>query len=269
MEGEDGFPTVRSGFIIVFATLLLMITVEGILGGSQSKEKLLLLESLTIAPVLGYVWIRKFSFRDVFRWHWVDPSLLLVSGLIGLGLTIVADELSRVIQIVLPIPEEVSKLMEAFLVFRSKGEFLIIVLAVVVIAGIAEEMLFRGFFQGTLERVTDVTKAVLITAFVFAFMHLNPWWLVELIIMGVLLGVLAWRSGSIFPSVVVHMVKNSLAVVFANTDTSRLDWYFVEGHISPVWVVLGLGCVVFGFWQFYRLTEKSGRGKEWSGAEGR
>jgi membrane protease YdiL (CAAX protease family) len=254
-EREKAFPTVRAAFLIVLATLSLIFTVDIVWSGSNSKGKMLLLESLTLAPVLGYVWIRKLSFREVFRWHSVPLRVLLVSGCIGLGLTVVTDELSRIVQMLLPMSEEIQQSMEAFLVFDSAGELLLVLFTVVVVAGFAEEMLFRGFFQGTLERVMDVTRAVLATAFVFAFVHFNPWWLVEVLILGVLLGVLTWRSGSIFPSVAVHMVKNGLAVVFMNADESRLGWFLMKDHVSPVWVVVGLGIVVFGFRMFYRMTE--------------
>ncbi|MFH1942042.1 MAG: type II CAAX endopeptidase family protein [bacterium] len=253
-EREHVFPTVRGAFLIVLMTLCFIFIADIVWSGSSNKGKMLLLESLTLAPVLGYVWVRKLSFREVFRWHGVKPSVLLVSGGIGLGLTVITDELSRIVQWLLPMPEEIQQTMEAFLRFNSAGELLLVFLTVVIVAGFAEEMLFRGFFQGTLERVMDVTRAVLATAFVFAFVHFNPWWLVEVLILGVLLGVLTWRSGSIFPSVIVHMVKNGLAVVFMNTDASRLGWFLMKDHVSPVWVAAGLGIVVFGFRMFYRMT---------------
>lgn len=257
MKNEEvRFPTVRNAFFIVVATLLLTIVVGGIWGSSQSKGKILLFELLTLLPVLVFVFAKGFSFREIFRWRAVSGSLLLVSGFIGLGLSVVTDEMDRLIQMLIPVPEELQQAMREFMVFRSTGELIVLVIATVVIAGFAEEMLFRGFFQGALERVTDVTKAVLGTAFVFAFVHFNPWWLVEILILGVLLGVMVWRSGSIFPAVVVHGVYNASAIGLINSDASELEWYLVRGHISPIWVLLGLGCVVFGFRLFYWMTEK-------------
>lgn len=256
MEEKPLFQTLLRLFFIMTITFLLLIGVELIWGETQGKVKLLLLESLTLLPVLIYILIKRFSFRDVFRWHRVDGNILVVSGFIGLGLSFVTDELNRLIQMLIPMPEELFREIKQFLIFDSTGELFFIFVAVVVIASFTEEMLFRGFFQGSLERVTDATKAVMVTAFVFAFVHFNPWWFVEILILGVLLGVLVWRSGSVFPAVTVHAVYNTLAVVFVNTDEAKLGWYLTKGHVSPMWVVLGLGCIILGFRMFYRLTEE-------------
>jgi len=257
-EEETRFPTVRNAFFIVVATLLLTLVGEVLWGSTQSKAKILLLEAMTLLPVLVYVFLRRLPFREVFRWRAVDGGLLLVSGFIGLGLSVVTDEMDRLIQMLLPMPEEIQKAMNELMIFDSTGELVVLIIATVVIAGFAEEMLFRGFFQGALERVTDVTKAVLSTAFVFAFVHFNPWWIIEILILGVLLGVMVWRSGSIFPGVVVHGIYNAAALGLINAEPSTLDWYVVRGHVSPVWILLSLVMIVFGFRVFYRLTENSG-----------
>ena len=253
---ENRFPSVRNAFFIVLATLLLYTVIEVVWGGLPVKGKLLLLETLTLVPALIYVLAKRFDFREVFRWRMVEGRVLLVSGVIGLGVSIVLDEVDRLIQGLIPMPDGIQALLKASLTFGSPGELVVLILAVVVVAGFSEEMLFRGFFQGAVERTADVTRAVLVTAFVFAFIHFNPWWVVEILVLGVLLGVLAWRSDSIFPGVVVHGTNNALAVFFINAEESRLGWYPVKGHVSPILVVLGLGLTVWGFRVFYGLTQK-------------
>jgi len=255
-EDSCTLPTVRNVSYIIVLTLLLSMLVGILWTNFQGKAKVLVLELFTIVPALIFVFVKRFSFRDVFRWHKVNGTILIVSGFIGLGWSVVTDELDRLLQILIPMPERLWHLMKDFLIFRSTEEMVILIIAVIFVASFAEEMLFRGFFQGALERATDVTKAVLISAFVFAVSHFNPWWVVEILIFGVLLGVLVWRSGSIFPGVVVHGVNNTLALVFINTDVSRLKWYSFKEHVSPLLLVLGLGFIFFGFRIFYRLTEK-------------
>ena len=254
-ENSSTFPTVRDVSYVVVLTLLLSILLGILWRNFQGKAKILVLEAFVPVPALIFVFVKRFSFRDVFRLYKVNGRILVVSGFIGLGWSIVTDELDRLLQIILPMPERLWHLMKGFLIFHSTREMIILIIAVVFVAGFAEEMLFRGFFQGTFERATDVTKAVLISAFVFAVSHFNPWWVVEILIFGVLLGVLVWRSGSIFPGVVVHGVNNTLALVFVNTDVSKLNWYSFKGHVSPPWLVLGVVFIVFGFKIFYKLTE--------------
>ena len=250
-------PTVRDIFLVLAGTFFLLIASELLWMGSTAKSKLLVLEILTLLPVLVFVLMRKYPFRETFRWQRVNGSVLLVSGIIGVGLSIIIDELDTLIQTFIPMPEELYQAMKEFMLFDTVGELVLIIVATVVVASFAEEMLFRGFFQGVLEKMIDVTKAVLVTAFVFAFVHFNPWWFVEILILGVFLGVLVWRSGSIFPSVVVHGVNNVLAVLLINTGSDELGWYRFKGHVSPIWLILGLGCIVFGFRVFYGLTENT------------
>ena len=260
MIGSDTrFPTIPHALLILFVTLFLSVAAEWAMGPINGKGQLLLFETLTIVPVLAYVFIRKLPFRDVFRFRRVDPSVILVSGVIGLGVGIVVDEVDRLIQAVFPMPEEIVQSVEALLVPDSSGEFVWILLGAVMAAGLFEEMLFRGFFQGVLERHTHRAKAVVATAFVFAFMHFNPWWFVQIMIMGVVLSLLTLRCGSIFPAVFVHMVNNAVAVVLLTTDASKLEWYFFKGHVSPLWLVLGMACILWGFRFVYRMTEANRR----------
>lgn len=253
---ETRLPTPRHLFFVLATTFLLVIFVELLWWESQSKFKLLVLELMVVIPVLLYVYRNRFSFRNIFRWYRVDNRILLVSGFIGLGLTVLADELDRIIQSFVPIQKELVEAMGDLLTFHNTGEFLILFAATVVIASFAEEMLFRGFFQGTMERLTDVTKAVMSTALVFAVVHFNPWWFLEILIFGVLIGVIVWKSGSIFPGVAVHALKNFLAMITTNTEPDRMSWYFLKGHVHPIWLVLALGMIIGGFRLLYKFTEK-------------
>jgi len=252
---EIHYPTRGQLFLVMFSTFLLIILLEIMWGESLNQGKILLIESLTLLPVLIFVLVKKFSFRETFRWRKVGGHLLFVSGIIGLGLGVVIDEVDCLIQIFFPMPDELFQGMKEVMMFHSLGEFLIMILAVIFVAAFAEEMLFRGFFQGSLERNMDVPRAVFVASFVFTLLHFNPWWFVEILILSLILGVLVLRSGSIFPSVVVHAVNNAMAVFLINTNPATLDWYRLKGHVSPVWIILGLGCVVFGFRIFYGLTE--------------
>jgi membrane protease YdiL (CAAX protease family) len=257
VQKDPSFPPASHAFFIVF-TSILFFTLLGVMWEDlPSKWEMVILEITVIVPVLIYIRIRKYSFRRIFRLHPVKRSILLVSGLIGLGLSVVTEEINRLVQFVLPMPETLVESLEQTLLFHSVSEFLVLVLGGVLIAGFLEEMLFRGFFQGAMEQATDVTRAVLITALVFTMSHFNPWWAVEILVLGVVLGVMTWRSNSIYPAVTVHCVNNGLSVFMLNIDPVQLKWYHYKEHVSPVWIVLSIVLVYLGFRLFYQLTEKN------------
>jgi membrane protease YdiL (CAAX protease family) len=253
---KPSFPPVKHATLILFASILFFTILGNVWSSVSDQWKMVFLESSVIIPVLIYVWIRRYPFRQVFRLRPVPAIVLIVSGLIGLGLSVVTEEINRLVQFILPMPDVLAEALEKTLVFHSVSEFLVLILGVVLVASFAEEMLFRGFFQGAVEQLTDVTRAVLISALIFTFIHFNPWWAVEILVLGVLLGVMTWRSDSIYPAVVVHGVNNALSVVMINTESSQLNWYQYKGHVSPVWLILSVVFIYFGFRLFYRLTDK-------------
>lgn len=248
-------PTVPQAFSLILITLFLSFTGEWLLHDRLGRVSLLLLELFFVLPVIIYVFVQKLDFRETFRLRRVDPRILYWSFFIGLGLSIVIDEVDRLIQLIFPMPEMIVDAIHDMLVCNTPLDFILVIAAGVIAAGFAEEMLFRGFFQGVMEQHMDTTKAVNLSAFVFALVHFNPWWFVQIVLMGVVLGVLAWRTKSILPAVIVHMVNNAVSVLLINTAASRLDWYFFMGHVSPLLVIAGIGCIIYGFRTVYKLTE--------------
>jgi membrane protease YdiL (CAAX protease family) len=242
-------------FLIILGTFLLYICLTLVFGGSTNKVHILLLETVLIIPTLLFVWIQKYSFHKVFRFRWIHLRLIILSVFLGFGLGIISDELDRMVQSAVPMPEHILKALQGFMIFKSTQEMFLLIFTVVIFAGMIEEMLFRGFMQGALERSGHEVKAIAVTAMVFSFLHFNPWWAFQIFVLGTVLGVLAWRSDSIFPGVVIHMVNNAVSMAFMNTDESKLHWYLFRGHVSSVCLATGLILVYFGFRLFFKFTK--------------
>ncbi len=89
------------------------------------------------------------------------------------------------------------------------------VLAVGVLGPIAEELIFRGLLQGLLTktRLGPAISIVLIAA-VWAAIHVDYSFTVIaiLFVCGLLLGVSRWRTGSLIPAMVMHVIWNLFAV---------------------------------------------------------
>jgi membrane protease YdiL (CAAX protease family) len=83
----------------------------------------------------------------------------------------------------------------------------------VVIASVFEEVFFRGFlFPGLLLRLSPVW-AMLISAFLFAITHLSPGSIPVLLLIGFTLAFVRWRTDSIWPCIILHLLNNSLAAI--------------------------------------------------------
>lgn len=80
-------------------------------------------------------------------------------------------------------------------------------------AGICEETGFRGYMQQPIEQRHGVSVAILISSLCFMLVHLTKGWamvgMVPIVFgAGVLLGLLAWSSGSLIPSMIGHVVMD-------------------------------------------------------------
>lgn len=123
-----------------------------------------------------------------------------------------------------------------------------VLVAVVVLAPLAEELLFRGvFLRGLTERLGIVASAV-ISGFIFSAYHLDPVGFLPRFEIGIVLALLVWKSGSLWPAIAAHLTNNALAMLLlaAGLQDGDLPWW------------LGLVCfVVFlgaGAWRWSRPT---------------
>jgi membrane protease YdiL (CAAX protease family) len=78
-------------------------------------------------------------------------------------------------------------------------------------APIAEEIYFRGMAQRIFGRKLRPQWAILAAAAFFAASHLQPLQFPALLVFGIILGVLAWKSGRIGPSIWAHVGFNVVA----------------------------------------------------------
>ena len=77
-----------------------------------------------------------------------------------------------------------------------------------------EEVLFRGAIQGLLMRYFGRPwPAIVVAALVFGVFHMNPVQIVYATLLGIVLGWIYYRTGSLLSVIVGHVLNNSLAVV--------------------------------------------------------
>ena len=84
-----------------------------------------------------------------------------------------------------------------------------------VLAPLAEEVAFRGYLLSALRTHLRPGVAIAASSVLFAAMHLDPVRFPAVLFLGVFLGWLAWRSGSLWPAVAAHAVNNGLGSLVA------------------------------------------------------
>jgi membrane protease YdiL (CAAX protease family) len=97
-------------------------------------------------------------------------------------------------------------------------EYILAFTTLVVIAPLAEEILFRGYLYGKLKKFVPVWVAILATSLLFGFLHGDLNLAVDTFALSIVLCLLRESTGSIWASILLHMTKNGIAfyILFIN-----------------------------------------------------
>ena len=116
---------------------------------------------------------------------------------------------------------------------------------------IAEEIGFRGILLGGLLKTRcRPWLAILISAIAFGLLHKFPLAFFGSIVFGIIIGWLYWRTGSIIPCIIVHIVNNSLTAI-DSTGWNNTTFIII--------LVVSLLLLAFGLWWFGKKSTNVGK----------
>jgi membrane protease YdiL (CAAX protease family) len=120
------------------------------------------------------------------------------------------------------------------------------ILSFCIFGPIAEEICFRGILLGGLLKMRcRPWIAILITALAFSLVHGYAVKLVGTLLIGIIVGWLYWRTGSIIPCLIIHIVNNSIAGII----------YLIGQPTNTVLIVILIVCLLslsYGLWWFWK-----------------
>jgi membrane protease YdiL (CAAX protease family) len=91
--------------------------------------------------------------------------------------------------------------------------------AIAIIAPVVEELLFRGLLQNALAKYVPVWGAILLSSFLFALVHLQPYATPGLMSLSIAFGYLYHLTGSLRTNIMLHMANNVLALAITQFAT--------------------------------------------------
>lgn len=224
-------------------------------------------ELLMILPLVVYMLVTKTDIRALMgnrsNWkQWLAASLVGVFMMPALqGVNVAVSELFTLLGAKMPDTSSMEPV--------SVGSLLMGMAMIGVTAGVVEEPIFRGVVLRGIGSAVGRRWAVVLTALVFAFVHMEIVGLPSRFIIGIVLGFMAWRSGAVLPGVFAHASYNSsaLAVSLLFTTVFR-DWNgFTVIQAAPdavnniiTWILISLPFIVLSlaaYRVFARVTPKS------------
>ncbi len=228
-----------SPVLFAFISLVILFTTYQIIGGALAY--LFFKGQINENTVNGIRWLTVFSqiifllaptilltklassdIRDYLRFKSTSliQIILAMFGMFALGQML---QVYLTVQEMIPLPENIQPLVDSIkksieqLYKQVAGasnirELFFVLFVIAVVPAFAEEFLFRGLVQRSLERGLTPLKGVIFTGIIFGAFHLNPFTFVPLAIIGIYLGFLVLKSGSLMVPIAAHFFNNAIAV---------------------------------------------------------
>lgn len=125
-----------------------------------------------------------------------------------------------------------------------------ILLVIAIAPAVCEEMLFRGVIFHSMKAKYRISTAILAVAALFGLYHMSLVKFIPTGLLGFVLCCVVYKTGSIFPAMMIHFINNGISVLFSCYPEQMekvLPVLMKETlSVSDVLLVLGAGLVLFG-----------------------
>ncbi|MFU8860501.1 MAG: lysostaphin resistance A-like protein [Cyclonatronaceae bacterium] len=131
---------------------------------------------------------------------------------------------------------------------------LVTLIHIAVVPSVCEEIMYRGYVMRMFERSVSPAWAILITGFIFGAYHMRISQLIPLILLGIVITWLAWKSNSLIPAMAAHLANNGGSVLLANRYPELAAIEYSETFtLNPL--IIG-GSIIFSAILVYMISEK-------------
>lgn len=165
-----------------------------------------------LAPTLLMATMMTTSLRTSLRMRRVPWRVWTLVAALALTLHPLYMQVAALVSHLYPLSPQALQAMRPFGEHIESAPWLSVVLLMAVIPAFCEELAFRGFIFGGLLRNNSPVRAVLVTAVMFGLSHGVLQQSISATVMGILLGWVALRTGSVLPGILIHFGNNALSV---------------------------------------------------------
>jgi sodium transport system permease protein len=206
-------PAVDEAIILFGASLLLLFYVspewrkQGLFAQLLGNELLLIL-----APALLFAMVGRWNWRETFKLRPAHAAALLGGALLGIGLAPWVQFVMVLQKMVWPGESETAEQTTRLIVDALKAHPYLTIVGVGALAGVCEELFYRGPLQTAFARKLPPWVAITLVGVLFGAIHMDVHGLPVRAALGILLGWIVWRSGSIYPAMLAHGLYDSTSI---------------------------------------------------------
>ncbi|HEY1039794.1 MAG TPA: type II CAAX endopeptidase family protein [Bacteroidia bacterium] len=150
--------------------------------------------------------------------------------------------------------------VELFFADKSTGGFILNLFVVAFMAGLSEEIFFRGLIQRLLiENKVNLHVAVWLTAILFSAIHLQFFGFIPRMLLGAVLGYLYAYTNNLWIPIIAHTVNNAFAVVMVFATGTITDDPLSKSEQAVGWPLMLSSTLIVTGMIFFLYKQ---RGKE-------
>lgn len=227
---------------------------SGALDPAQTMKVMLVQQLALIAsPALLMGIMLTTSVWQTFRFRLPSFKMLALATILAISAHPLSLMLAASLQWFFPpLPESIAQLTSGM--GDPRQPLWMILLPFAVAPAFCEEVAFRGFMLSGLARHGRTWLAIVISSLSFGIMHMIPQQVFNAALLGIVLGIVATRSQSLWPCVAFHFCFNTLAVMhgrigrqFGNVLPPSSFYATNEhGQILYQWPTLLISASIFG-----------------------
>ena len=207
---KGGVPTVSDVWFVVAVTILLVLYVGSLLQVKYGLAGVFGTQMILLLVPFALVFYTKKDIRQTYGFVQTGAAGFLGGACLITGLYLInivlASGLARLF------PESAGNVETTFSVILEDN----VLAAFVVIAlapAVCEEMLFRGLILHSLKARYRIVSAIAITAALFGAYHMSLVKFIPTGLLGLALCYVTWRTGSIYPAMMMHFLNNAFSVM--------------------------------------------------------
>ena len=129
-------------------------------------------------------------------------------------------------------------------------------LVVAIFAPIFEEWLCRGMVLRGLLTKMKPAWAIVLSALFFAVIDANPWQALNAFLIGLVMGYVYYKTGSLILTMVIHFVNNGTSVILSNVESLKDYDYMIDMMDKSTYnLVVTVGVIILAacLWAFSRI----------------
>ena len=210
---------------LLVASVLILVLIGGGIAGTFGLSVLLIVSQLfVLLPGLIWIVLRRFPIQTTLRLHGIHGRTAIWSVLIGLACWPIVASMATLIDQGLSLIGPGPQIPYP----TSAIESIVYAVALILLAPITEEPIFRGFVMSAWLR-RGTLPGLFLSGFLFASLHLQLAAILPLTLLGIVFGFLAQRSNSLYSSIIAHMCYNMVGTLFVIVPSLRdtSEWFLV------------------------------------------